>query len=61
LRASLRLVIAERDRAALDLVPARLDGTPPAAPAVTLTAEALAQVALIARYGQDAGHALRCS
>ena len=55
LRASLQQVIAERDLAALDLVPAWLDGAPAGTTAVTLTAEALAQVALIARYGPDAG------
>jgi hypothetical protein len=59
LHASLRQVIAERDRAALDLVPARLAGAPPGTATVTLTPERLAQVALIARYGEEAGRAIR--
>ena len=53
LEASLRQVIAERDRAALDLVPAQLAPAPAGAATVTLTAEMLAQVALIARYGPE--------
>jgi hypothetical protein len=52
LHASLRQAIAERDQAALDLVPARLDSPPPGTATVTLTPERLAQVALVARYGR---------
>lgn len=52
LRESLRQAIAERDRAALDLVPAQVTDDPPGTAAVALTAETLAQVALFARYGR---------
>jgi hypothetical protein len=52
LRESLRQAIAERDRAALDLVPAQVADDPPGTAAVALTPETLAQVALFARYGR---------
>jgi hypothetical protein len=52
LHRSLRQAIAERDQAALDLVPAQLASPPPGTATVTLTPERLAQVALIARYGR---------
>jgi hypothetical protein len=52
LRETLRQAIAERDRAALDLVPAQVTDAPPGTAAVALPAERLAQVALLARYGE---------
>ena len=52
LRAALRQAIAERDRAALDLVPTQVADAPVETAAVALTAEMLAQVALFARYGR---------
>ena len=51
LRDSVTRALADRDQAALDVVPAHVGGPPAGVDAVTLTPDVLADVAVSARYG----------